>query len=247
MYKDIIEGKKAVVFDLDGTIIDTKEYALEAIRKTLEGYKLTFMNPDPFYKAGGRSWKNIWKGMLSFNNIKMEKSIKEACADTHNNYLKIIKSASLKEKEGFWEFIYDLKEEKNIKIALTTNSERDITNLILDKLDMDEVFDYTICGDEVKRKKPNPEMYKKIARKLAVKRKEITVFEDSLPGAKAATKAGMDLVIIWDGKTSRDLYPGNILYFLTDFKDLGGNLDNTYLDTLFKVSKFYENIKAARK
>ena len=243
MYKHIVEGKKAIFFDLDGTIVETRRYINQAIEKVLSEQGISTINPDEYYILG-ESCEKQWKLLIALNSLTLKKNIQELKDTTHKYYIDIIDKSDLQAKEGFWDFTYELKEEKGLKLALTTNSTRETTDTVLKKIGATNLFDFTICGNEVKKTKPSPEMYKRVAKKLKIKTKEVTVFEDSLPGAKAANKAGMDLVIIWDGTTPKHEFPGNIFNFLHSFYGLAGNLDLTYVEGLRKAHAEYQEIKS---
>lgn len=232
MYKKIIEGKKAVFFDLDGTILkDSPRYATQAVQKILnEIVEASYINAED-YDFSGLPIEYRWETILKVNDLKNEKTVKELTDLTYEEVFKIINDPETDPvTEGFWDFIYEIKEEKGLKTALTTNSPKDIAMQILEKIGADKVFDFMVFGDEVKRLKPNPEMYKKTLKALKLKPKEAVVFEDSVAGVKAAAAAKIDIVVIWDEVTSRHEFPGNILEFFPDFTDLSGKLDEDYFE-----------------
>lgn len=231
MYKKIVEGKKAVLFDLDGTIVkNTSDVVTKAVQKVLdEDLEASYIDANdyvfPGYPTSGR-----WDAITKLNTFANPKTVEELTNLTHKYYLEMIKENGVDVTEGFWDFIYELKEEKQLKTALVTNTPRAIAIATIDLLGGDKIFDVIICGDEVKRTKPNPEIYKKALKELKIKSKEAVVFEDSLAGAEAAAKAKIDLVIIWNGTTPRYDFPGKILEFMEDFSDLPGKLDENYID-----------------
>ena len=232
MYKKIIQGKKAVFFDLDGTIIkDSPKYAVQAVQKVLdEVIKASYIDAKD-YDFTGVPLEKRWEAILKINGLKNEKSVKELVDLTYEEIYKIISDQQNDPvTEGFWDFIYEIKEEKGLKTALTTNSPRAVSIKVLEKIGADKVFDFMIFGDEVKRTKPNPEMYKKTLKALKVKPKEAVVFEDSIAGVTAAVSAKIDVVVIWNGVLSKLEYPDKVLEFLPDFSDLPGKLDEDYFE-----------------
>jgi beta-phosphoglucomutase-like phosphatase (HAD superfamily) len=64
-------------------------------------------------------------------------------------------------------------------------------------------------------------------------------FEDSLAGASASTRAGIETVVIWDGSEDQKSYPHEVIYFFPDFTGLAGNLDK---DPLTLIQEFSNSI-----
>ena len=246
MYKKIIEGKKAIFFDLDGTIVDTQTYMNSAVQKVIDEMGFSWVSAENYYQPG-KCITNQWKTIVASNSLGIKEPIENLVEKTHNYYIDIIKDSDLEPKEGFWDFIYELKFEKELKLALTTNSSRKTTEVVLEKIEATKLFDFIICGNEVRKKKPNPKMYKIAIKKLGVRPKEVTVFEDSLPGTTAAAKAKMDIVVMWDGQTPKYKFKGNILKFLNTYYGLAGNLDLNYLEALKKATVEYRKIKSPNK
>ena len=227
MNKNTFKGKTTVLFDLDGTIVETKPVVLRALREVYDENNVSFVDEEEYFITGGRDWKDIWEAIKIADAPSLEKSNEELGKETHNKYISLLKETELDVKEGFWDLLYELKEEKKMKVGLTTNSEKDIAEVILQKLDLSEVFDFMICGDGVKKKKPNPEMYKRALKALGSKASQTIVFEDSLIGSKAAGKAKLDLIIVWDGTTPKYLFPGTSKLYIHNFTEIVGTLDET--------------------
>ncbi len=240
MFKKYFEGKKAVFFDLDGTIVkETEELKKQAFEKVLKDLDASYIDPKP-YCISGYPLKDCWKAILYANELPEKKSIKELVEKTREVYLEIIKNSDIKPLEGFWDLIYELKTEKNLKIGLTTNTNRATQEVVSQKLGISDIFDVIICGDEVRKPKPHPEMYKKALKKLGIKPKEALVFEDSFPGVESAGKAGIDTLVIWDGETRKSNYKGKVIDFTSDFTPFPGKLDETHVEYL---ARKYEEAK----
>ncbi|MBU1132674.1 HAD hydrolase-like protein, partial [Patescibacteria group bacterium] len=63
MNKNIFKGKNTALFDLDGTIVETKPIVLRALRQILEENSLSFVNEEDYFITGGRDWKDIWEAI----------------------------------------------------------------------------------------------------------------------------------------------------------------------------------------
>ena len=121
---------------------------------------------------------------------------------------------------GFQDIAFFLKEEKGLKLALVTNSGKEIAEAVTQKTGVAYMFDLILTGSEVSKKKPSPKIFLAAARKLRVSPKNVLVFEDSLSGSKAAQRAGMDQIIIWRSDIPQVDYRGNIYGFFPDFEGL---------------------------
>jgi putative hydrolase of the HAD superfamily len=242
MYKEFFKGKKAAIFDLDGTIVkETIELRKQAYEKVLKEINFGYIDFRPYFGTGYPS-DTIWEAILGAYGIKGFK-VKDLVEKTRVAYLEILKNETLEPTEGFWDIVYELKKEKDFQLALVTNSPRQTQELVIEKLELKGVFDIEIFGDDVRKRKPNPEIFNKAIKELKVKPNEAIIFEDSIPGVEAAKKANIDVIVIWDGETKKDLYESNPLEFSEDFTPYPGSLDNTHLEYLVKS---YEEAKKTK-
>lgn len=232
MYKNIFSKKDTALFDLDGTLVETKPIALRALQETLVDNELSFIEGKNYFITGGREWKDIWKAIKIAEAPETESSIEELATQTHNRYMELLSEVTLDVKEGFLDFFYELKEEKGYKTGLTTNSEKGVAELIMNKLEINGIFDFCIFGDQVKKKKPNPQMYKKALKALRSSPSKTIVFEDSLIGSKAANKAGLDIIIVWNKEVPKYLFPKRTKLYIHNFSELIGTLDETKFESL---------------
>lgn len=234
MYKKLIENKKAVIFDLDGTVIDNLPLWREAYERVFKA-----VLPNKFLPEGiesGKSLKEGWTNLMEEYDLSNTYTVEDLISKTKSSYINLLDETEIEERPGFLVLNAELRE-KGLKTAIATNSSRLILDKILDKLYLRDLLDLTIAGDEVKNPKPAPDIYIKAAKRLKVSPKNILVFEDSVAGATAAKKAKMDLVIIINENHFIEEYPGNILEHLTDFEPLAGNLDLTTIEYLEKRAK----------
>lgn len=221
-HKDILKGKKAVFFDLDGTIWDSDLLWIEAIEQVAKDNGLGSINVRSTYSPGTELIK-IWKVLQAYNRFKIpaKKNFRVLARETEAKLIEHIKkSEGITLVEGFKDIAFFLKEEKGLKLALVTNSGKEIAEAVVQKADIAYMFDLILTGSEVSKKKPSPKIFLRAARKLRVSPKNVLVFEDSLPGSKAAQRAGMDQIIIWRTEIPQIEYHGNIYGFFPDFEGL---------------------------
>jgi len=185
---------RALIFDMDGLLFDTERISI------------------PAWQEAGQEFGYTIPTSLVLKTIGMDK---RATREVHLNYfgkdypfdeINLIKKERLKQyiekyglprKEGVSE-ILQLVKELRLKSALATSSSRQMTNYLLTKANLNDFFDVVICGDEVTRVKPDPEIFLKAATYLGVLTEECLVLEDSPNGIRAAWEAGMLAVLVPD-------------------------------------------------
>jgi len=181
---------------------------------------------------------STWDEYLKYAGINPGVSISDLVKQTKDKFLKKLDSTDLELREGFWHFTLVLKEERNLKLGLVTNTDKEVAQKVLQKLGISNVFDIVLFGDDVKKKKPNPEIYKLASKNLGIKPHKILVFEDSPEGVKAAVKAKMPVIAIWKHiSPSKKEYSSNVLLFVEDFSIFPGNLDLSYKESMREFMK----------
>ena len=181
---------KALVFDMDGVIIDSEplqaEIAVHVLKK-LGG------NPQPreFYEFIGVRNEEMWTILKERHNIK--ESVKEIL-EIHQDYKKKrFSEADVETVEGIPELIKEAKS-RGLRIALATSSPRFLAEHILKKFDLYKYFNVLVTADHITHSKPDPEIYIKAAQFLGVKPEECIAIEDAHFGVKAAKAAGMKCI-----------------------------------------------------
>ena len=206
-------GKKAVIFDMDGVIFDTEKVYLDIWIEVFEkyGYKMT---KELYVNVMGTGRKNVIKTFLE--NFGDDLPIEKMYEEKDNQLFYIIENQGIPLKEGVKE-LFSMLKEKNYKIALATSAKRErVEKQIKDKW-LKESFDAIVCGDDVEKGKPNPDIFLKAAKKIDVEPENCFVVEDSPAGIKAAFSGGMKGIHVEDLKVADE----DILkYCQKSFKDL---------------------------
>lgn len=216
-----LEGKKLVIFDLDGTIINTHSLVLDALNATLlnlHAYPIDSM-PEGIYM------QDLITSTLAVQGIKTKIKPKELSSQVFTKYLEILDTTNLEVKAGFWEAVFLFKEQFKLPIALCSNTERAAVSKLLNKLNIKNTFDLVLCGDDVPRPKPSPDIYKKVLNHFKIPAHKALAFEDSPSGAASSVGAGIETFVIWDSITNKNEFPQEVEYFYPDFTLFKSRLD----------------------
>jgi len=186
---------KAVIFDWDGTIADTKKAVIQSFQKVLTeaGCKVT----DEFILRlmGIGTKKTIIKAFKECNkrlNVSKLEKLAEEKVNIQSELTDIVRFI-----DGAIELLEALF--GKTKIALATMSSRRVVEKILSEKKIKKYFDVVVTADEVNKPKPNPEIFLSVAKKLGVDQKDCVVIEDSIFGVRAAKKAKMTCIAVPSG------------------------------------------------
>ena len=207
---------KAIIFDMDGLMIDSERVTFECYQEILKGMNLTM--DEEFYKTLlGKPLKGIYQRFYDVygNDFPIEDVIK----DVHALMAKRFETEGVPIKTGLKSLLEYLKE-NNYKTIVATSSNRDRVDTILSQAQITDYFDDSICGDEVTKGKPNPEVFLKSCQKLGVNVDEAIVLEDSEAGIQASYDAGIKVICIPDMKYPEKQYEEKTFKILKDLNDV---------------------------
>lgn len=187
---------KAFIFDLDGVIVDTAKYHYQAWKELAEHLGFEFTEEQNEMLKGVSRVRSL-EILLDLGKVKLTPSEKETYLEEKNEqYLKYISQMGADEiLPGIAELLEFLKTE-NVRFALGSASKN--ARLILKNLDLLDLFDAIVDGNDVSTAKPDPEVFLIAAERLGVKPADCIVVEDALAGIQAASAAGMIAVAIGD-------------------------------------------------
>lgn len=192
--EDILESIEAVIFDMDGTLIDSMWIWPTVDREFMGKYHLK--EPENFHQImEGKSYTESAQVFLElFPNLPctVEEIKKEWLDMTYQKY-----ATQVKLKEGALEFISYLRR-RGIKLGIATSNARELTDAVLEALDISKCFDAVHTACEVNKGKPSPDIYLFVAGKLKVKEEKCLVFEDVPMGILAGKNAGMRVCAVED-------------------------------------------------
>ena len=204
---------KAVIFDLDGVICNTDKYHYQAWMELAELIGVPF-NREINNKLRGVSRQDSLNIILETSNSIYNKKEKEELADKKNSrYQELLKNMTQNDLAPEVKFVLKSTKEKGIKVAIGSSSKN--ARLILKRLGIEAEFDAISDGNNIRKAKPDPEIFLKAAALLRVDPKDCLVVEDARAGVEAALLAGMDCAAIGDATKY-----GLAHYNLDSIKDL---------------------------
>jgi len=184
----------AVIFDMDGLMIDTERMAQQAWQRA--GAEFGFTLPDALYlQAVGRTARATAELFRAGMGADFPF---EAVYERKQHYLyTAIEEEGIPTKPGLLELL-DLVDQQGLAKAVATSTARVLTIKKLTAAGLLHCFDTLVCGDEVPNGKPAPDIFLAAAAKLAVAPEACVVLEDSSAGIKAAHAAGMRAIWVPD-------------------------------------------------
>ena len=192
---------KAVLFDMDGVLVDSEEFickaAIEMFRE--KGLKV---NPQDFIPFVGTGENRYIGGVAEKYNFPVD--IEEVKKRTYEIYDTIVRN-KLKPLPGVKEFIESCRK-RNLRIAVATSADEVKMRINLREIGLPvETFDVTVNGLQIERKKPFPDIYLKAAEMLGVEPKNCLVIEDAPSGITSAKAAGMECLAVMSSFKEKEL------------------------------------------
>jgi sugar-phosphatase len=180
-------GYKAVIFDMDGVVIDSEPFWREAEINVFGKIGIP-MTEDMCREMKGVKIDNVVKYWHSIHKWQTP-DVEQVEKDIIEEFLHLVKTKG-KLINGFRELVEWLKS-RSFKIGLATSSHISIMNEILRTLEIEHLFEVAHSAELEKEGKPAPDVFLGAARRLDIKPENCVAVEDSTTGIKAAKAAGM--------------------------------------------------------
>lgn len=214
---EMLENIDAVIFDLDGSLVDSMwmwgqidvEYLgkfgislPEGLQADIEG--MSFSETAQYFKERFQLPDSIEKIKADWNSMAWDKYSHEVPL-----------------KEGVEEFL-DYCKERGIALGIATSNSRELVENVVSVHGLEGHFSCIMTGCDVAKGKPAPDIYLAVARKLHVRPERCLVFEDIIPGIMAGKAAGMKVCAVEDAYSivQKEEKRAAADYYIEDFSDL---------------------------
>lgn len=199
---------RAVIFDMDGVLIDSMKYHIYSWQKAFEkfGIKTTYRELSLFE---GMSFKETIKIISKNNNIKLSQ---EDIDSIYSEKKKILSEILEFEVYDKIRDILTFLKGKKLKLGVVTGSNKEFTNKIINNY-FEELFDIVITGDDIKngKSKPHPAPYEKAIEKLGLNKEDIIVVENAPLGIKSAKAADLRVIALETTLKEKELKEADIV------------------------------------
>lgn len=182
---------KAVIFDFDGTIIDTETAWYEAFRTAYKEYEVE-LSLEMYAGCIGTSLHKFNPYEYLMTELRLPIDPEQFRQSIHARHADLMKQEQI--RPGVLEYL-DGARAAGLKIGLASSSRRDWVETHLKQLGIFDYFDCIRTADDVSEVKPSPELYLRALEGLGVEADQAIAIEDSPNGAKAAEAAGIRCIV----------------------------------------------------
>jgi HAD superfamily hydrolase (TIGR01509 family) len=184
---------KAVLFDMDGTLVDSEKLWDVAMHQLYARYGAV-MTPEVRELTVGGSAEDVIRIVYTDLGLHPDPRDMAATADWLHEVTGDLFDAGLPWCDGAAELLDELAG-AGVPMALVTNTRRGLTERALDRIGR-HYFLTSVCGDEVARGKPAPDPYRQAAALLGLEPRDCLAIEDSVTGAASAEEAGCPVLVV---------------------------------------------------
>ncbi len=194
---------RAVLFDLDGLMVDTEPYHFRAFQTLLQRRGVSLPESIMEQQIGTSEVSNL-RDLIEM--YRLSEDLDALLRERRQIYVQTISREPVRAMEGFWELSEEVRR-LGLQQAVVSSSLGEYVRVTLERLfasrpegvEYGRYFDAVICGDDAPQPKPAPDLYLLAARKLAREPGECLALEDSPAGLQAAVAADMHCLVVPSG------------------------------------------------
>jgi len=187
-----MEKNKLAIFDMDGTLFDTKNVNYKAYSRALEESGFTVGIDYKYYCefCNGNNYKVFLPILVPEITAEKMQEVHDRKKQLYAGYLN-----NARKNEHLFSMIDLIKEE--YYVAMVTTASRKNVDDILSTFGVSEVFDFVFTQEDVKKSKPDPEGFLLAMEKAGVDNEDTLIFEDSDTGIEAAQRSGANYMRVY--------------------------------------------------
>jgi len=207
-------GTRAVIFDMDGVLVDSNAHHRGAWRALLDELDVAPALPEFWRLTIGRPSTEAVPLLLG-----RAVDIAEAhrLADRKLEHYRRLSRHGLPAVRGVANFIDELAAQ-SVPCAVATSATRADTDQLLSRLGLLERFAALVTAEDVRRGKPDPEVYLRAAGAIGIEPSDCLVFEDAVVGVQAARRAGMRVIGVTTAHSEAELRAAGVERVVEDFE-----------------------------
>ncbi|MFH1397508.1 MAG: HAD family hydrolase [Candidatus Omnitrophota bacterium] len=190
-----MDNIRLVIFDLDGTLVDAYQAIASSFNHTMRRLKYIRQTDEVIRRAVGLGDENLLRPFVKKTDLK--KALKIYRQD---HKISLVKYSRLFPKVK--ELLRYLKM-KGYKLAVASNRPTRFSHILIRHLGLKKYFDYVLCADKLKTRKPHPQILNRIMRKFSVKPKEAVYVGDMTVDAQAGRRAKVMTVMVTTGSSAK--------------------------------------------
>lgn len=184
---------KAVVFDMDGVLIEAKDWHYHALNRALELFGYTIQRHEHLTTFDGLPTKKKLEILSVQSGLPIE--LHAFINEMKQHYTMEIVYTQCKPRFNHEYALAGLKA-RGMRLAVASNSIRQTVQVMMDKSHLASYLDIQLSNEDVQRAKPYPDIYQRAMEQLGVAPHECLVVEDNENGIKAATDAGAHVLVV---------------------------------------------------
>jgi HAD superfamily hydrolase (TIGR01509 family) len=197
---------RAVIFDMDGVIVDSEPYSMQALIDTLRQYGVE-PTEDDLRRSYGRRIRDDFLDYFSRYGVTAEVSVAIAHKDARYYHLA---AGHLQPLPGVMPLLKRLRDQ-GYRLALASSGGRVKVAFGMQALKLHGAFEAIVSGDDVAHSKPDPEIYLTAAQRLGVSPAECVAIEDAPAGVEAAKRAGMRCIAVTNSVAREQLQTADLI------------------------------------
>jgi len=187
---------KVIIFDLDGTLINAYGAVTQSMNYTLERMGIATTDEATVRRNVGWGEKSFFLSFVEDKDFEKAKDLyRKHCRENLYKYVKFM--------PGSKELLESLKK-KGFALAVATNRPRYSSNIILEHLEIKDCFDYIVCGDEIEKLKPEPDILIKVLNNFSIEPDEALYVGDMTVDIETGKKANVKVVAVTTGSSYKN-------------------------------------------